>query len=218
MADAAYEKPAPVYGVDPSFADQIDSMEIDTDNVSEGAFSDIECTLIGMSQLPGGAFVEGQNGKEGFTQKDRISLSLRIDNAEEVGAEDPFTFQNIAQPKLIVKDGRQMRAAPTRGSAYDIWLRSFEAAGISAHERDAAVLRMTTMSDLIGVQFNRIIKRFGEGTNAFPVGICNGISGWDNEIRKAAGLPEIITAPPGSGSMYVKAGANPAPVPAGKKG
>lgn len=164
--------------------DELAGLETDLDELSEGGLADILCTIIGWGYQQGGETKEGNDGD--FVTSDTLLMHLRIDNAVDLGLDDPYTVQYIRLPKMTPKG----RAKHTRNSAYGIWLQSFDAVGVSSNEEMATRYRLTGIQDLTGLQYHRERKIFEmEGSTSgqsFRVDVPTEVFGFDKDIRKDA--------------------------------
>lgn len=203
MVQSEVEERKPVFGVNPDAADQInaglDSLEVDIDELSEGGLADILCTIIGWDFQKGGEEKDASDGGK-FTTSDTILMHLRIDNAEDLGLDNPYSVQYLRLPKETPKG----RAKHTRNSSYGIWLQAFDGLGISSSEEMAFRMRLGNIQDLTGLMYHRERKRFKmEGRTddqSFTVDVPTELFGFDNDIRKGAKMKSAeLLAMPGSG-------------------
>lgn len=196
MADpnATEERPAPLIGISPSFLTTMDDLKINAEEFSMGTYSDIQGTIVGFEEIPGGQEKESKDGRK-FKTNDQLALVIRIDNADELGLDDDgaFTRSYLPLPRKIVKDGVERRADPGANNDYGRWITALEQCGISARQDFATEHLMTSFSDLYGLRIRR--QNFEtevdrEGRKRM-VGLPSEVHGWDNEVRAAAGLPPL---------------------------
>jgi hypothetical protein len=220
-AQAAREREDPVFGVEDSVLDSLNGLVTDAGDLSEGGFSDINVTIIGLSVQQGGeersrrkTVRNPETGieeeiEEPYTTSDALKVHLRIDNAEELGVDDPFTIQYLALPRPVIgADGKPRRAKATKNGAYGLWIIALDGLGVSSNPQAALTYQFTNVKDLVGLQYHRLRHRMKNfAGNEFSADLPVEIFGFDNEIRKDAGLPpayligqEPVTSKRGSAS------------------
>jgi hypothetical protein len=187
------EHPEPVFGIDESvLEEQIDTIVTDVADLSEGALSDIDVTIVGFKSQKGGETKESKKTPgEFFTTVDQLEVHMRVDNAAELGLENEYTTDYFGVPKIITgKDGKPRRAKPTKSSKYGIWLAALAAAGVSSNPEMATAFLMGPITSILGLRFHRMTERY-EAFNGqtFTVNVPTEVYGFDNEIRKNANVP-----------------------------
>lgn len=187
--DAA-ARPEPVYGITEAAEAVLGTITTNTNDLGDGGLSDLEVTITGFDYKPGGEIQKRDDGTE-FESRDQVEMHLRIDNADDLGLENPNTIQYFGLPKLITRDGKQMRAKPTRGSAYGIWLAVLASLGVSSNREEAfEFLMQNGLRDLIGLRYHRMINEYeGFGGRANRVAVPVALFGFDNQARASNGLP-----------------------------
>ena len=196
-----------VYGVDDAALDELSTLAIDVESLSDGLLADIRATIIGIESVKGGEEKESKTEPGTFyVTQDQMILHLRVDDAFEIGLESDVIQQYFNLPRGIEKDGQRSRADPGRNSDYGVFLSDLEGLGISANPASAAYLHMTSVRDLVGLHFHRVQKdveaRNGRKRRQFRVDELYDI---DNTVRESVGLAPI----------YLK-GQEPAPAAAKK--
>lgn len=178
------------FGADADLQATMDTLVVDTSELTEGGLSDANVTIIGFDTKKGGETQKRRGSDEEFTTKDQLVIHLRVDNAEELDLENPFTQQYIALPKLGKgNDGRPRRGKATRNSSYGIWLAMLEALGVSANPDAASTYQFRGLPDLIGLKYHRLRQNFESfDGSTFPIAVATEIFGIDNEVRQQAGL------------------------------
>ncbi len=207
-AEAATKGRPVVYGVADEALDELDSLVLSVDELSEGMFSNITCKLVGIETTAGGEEKESKSEPGTYyVTSPQMIWHLEVDDAFELGAESPNLAWYFNIPRAVEKDGQKRRAAPGKQSDYGALLASLEAVGISSNPQNAVNYQFTRMADLIGLHFRRETKQVEQkdGKKRRQDQITE-LYGFDNEVRTRVGLPPA----------YVK-GQEPAAVGAGKK-
>lgn len=185
------EEIQPVFGVHADAEFAVDNLIVDTSELTEGGLSDLLGTIIGFDRVQGGEQRERKNEPGTyFTTRDQLRMHIRIDNADELDIEKPYTVQFFSLPKeSIGPDGRKRIARPTSQSNYGIWLAVLEGLGVSSAAEAATVYHFSGLRDLIGLKIHRVIQEFPSysgNTNRVPV--ITEVFGFDNDFRKEQGL------------------------------
>jgi hypothetical protein len=181
----------PVIGLKTEDLDDLSTLALSVDELSEGMLSDITAKIIGMEVLPGGELRTDDSGRE-YVTPDRLAIDMQVDNAADLGLESDTITWYMNLPKVIVSNGQKRRMAPSKQSDYGVFLQSLENFGISGNPQNAAVLHIKSISDLIGLHFRRqqktVANRDGSQRRQYEITEIYGI---DNDIRKEAGLKPI---------------------------
>lgn len=192
-----------VIGVDPSIFENLATVGTDPTEVSAGA--EMDYTIIGLATDEGGDWItetsDGEPIKEPFESRPQMQIHYRIDEADFDFADRPNGADRITIPKLKfnARTGRNERLKMREGSSQQIFFALLEQQGISSNPDLATVLQILDPTDLIGLQVHREAQAFPNpyqrrdpSARNLIVPVYTAVYGFDNEVRKAAKLPEMV--------------------------